>query len=247
MERRTFLGSLAGRLLAAPLAAESQAVRKVWRIGIIATSFSASATSGPEPSSPSVAALLHGLRDLGYVYGRDFVTEPASVEGRIERISAIAAELARLKVDVIVAAGPALAGLKAARITIPIVMAGAATDPVQAGLATSLARPGANFTGLSLLIVELDRKRLQLLTEIVHGASRVAVLRGPNSESAWNEAQAAGRLLRRDLLSLEVKTPGEIDGAFRTATEWRADVVLARRKAADFGQSLPLIGRTASA
>src|SRR6266700_2368550 len=90
-----------------------------------------SPSSGPEPSSPSVAALLHGLRDLGYVYGRDFVTEPASVEGRIERISAIAAELARLKVDVIVAAGPALAGLKAARITIPIVMAGAATDPVQ--------------------------------------------------------------------------------------------------------------------
>jgi len=226
MDRRAFISGITLALLAAPLGAESQAVRKVWRIGIITISSSSLASVGPEPSTRPIAALLHGLRDLGYVYGRDFVTEPAAAEGRIERIPALAAELARLKVDVIVAPGPALAGLKAARITIPIVMAGAVTDPVQAGLATSLARPGGNFTGLSLLIAELDRKRLELLTEIVPGASRVAVLRGPDSEHDWNETQAAARLLRRELLSVEVKTPDEINGAFRTATEWRAHVVL---------------------
>jgi putative tryptophan/tyrosine transport system substrate-binding protein len=224
--RRNFVVSLTVGVLAAPLTVKAQPAGKVWRIGVAATSFSTSEASGPDPQSRPVAALISGLRDLGYVYGRDFVTEPRGVEGQIERVAAIAAEFARLKVDVIVAAGPALLGLKEARIDVPVVMSGAATDPVESGLVMSLARPGGNFTGLSLLISELDRKRLELLVEIVPRATRVVILRGPNSEQAWRETQAAARLLKRELRSLEVKTAREIDGAFRAAAEWRADGVL---------------------
>jgi len=226
MHRRTFLCGLTLGTLAAPLVGEAQQTGKLSRVGIVATTFSAAASSGADPPNRTTAALLHALRDLGYVYGRDFVTEPRGAEGRIERIPAIGAELASLKVDVIVAAGPALSGLKEARITIPVVMAGAISDPVKAGLVTSLARPGGNFTGLSLLISEIDRKRLELLTEVVPSASRVAVLRGPDSEHDWRESQAAARLLKRELRSLEIAMPYEIESAFRVATQWRADAVL---------------------
>jgi putative tryptophan/tyrosine transport system substrate-binding protein len=225
MNRRGFIGRVALGLLTKPLVAGAQQTGKVWRIGIVSTSYSTALSSGAAPPNRPVAAFLLGLRDLGYVYGRDFVIEPRGAEGRVERIPAIGAELARL-VDVIVAPGPALAGLKEARITTPVVMAGAGGDPVQDGLVASLARPGGNFTGLSLLISELDRKRLELLTEIVPGASRVAVLRGPDSEHGWSETQAAARLLKRELRSLEIKTPREIESAFRAAAEWRADAVL---------------------
>jgi len=156
------------------------------------------------------------------VYGTDFVTVPRSAEGRAERSSDIATELARLKVDVIVVAGPALFGVKQSGISIPIVMSGASVDPVQDGFVASLAHPGGNFTGMSLQHFELDRKRLQLLTEIVPGAVRVAVLRGLDSDVGWNAVQDAARLLKREVLSLEVRSADEIEGAFRAATDWRA-------------------------
>ena len=105
--------------------------------------------SGPEPTRPSVKALLQGLRELGYVYGRDFVTEPRGGEGRPELWPGLAAEIVRLQVDVIVAAGPIMATLKQATTTIPIVMAGA-SDPIGDGYIQSLSRPGGNVTGLSL-------------------------------------------------------------------------------------------------
>src|SRR5262245_11588160 len=139
---------------------------KIHRIGIVGTSLPVSVASGPQPSVPTVAALLRSLSDLGYLYDRDFVTEPRSAEGRLDRIPGIAAELARLKVDVIVAGGPALTGLKEAKIAIPIVMA-AASDPVRLGLVRSLAQPGGHFTGLSMQAADLDRKRLELLGELV--------------------------------------------------------------------------------
>jgi putative ABC transport system substrate-binding protein len=204
--------------LAAPLVAGAQSqTAKVFQSGVIQTS--TGDLAGPNPRSRTLVALLHGLRDLGYVYGRDFVTVPRSAEGRAERSSDIATELARLKVDVIVVAGPALFGVKQSGISIPIVMSGAAVDPVQGGFVTSLAHPGGNFTGMSLQHFELDRKRLQLLTEIVPGAARVAVLRGPDSDGGWREVQDAARLLKRDVLSLEVRSAGDIEGAFRAATD----------------------------
>jgi ABC-type uncharacterized transport system substrate-binding protein len=209
----------------APLSTEAQQAGKVYRIGVIINAHSVTDAMGPNPRNENVAALLRGLRDLGYVHGRDFVTELRSTEAKTERSRAIAAELARLNVDVIVAGGPSLAGVKQADIATPVVMSGAG-DPVQAGFVTSLARPGGTFTGMSIQSSELDRKRLQLLTEIVPGAVRVAVLRGPGSDDGWREIQDAARLLKREVLSLEVRSAGEIEGAFRAATERRASALL---------------------
>jgi putative ABC transport system substrate-binding protein len=224
IDRRHFLlTSLA--LLAAPLAGEAQQSGKVYRIGLIVTSSLASDAAGAEPRSRPVAGLMRGLRDHGYTYGRDFVTEPRSTESMVERIPTIAAELTELKVDVVVAGGPALTGLKQARFAIPVVMSGS-PDPVRAGLVASLSRPGGTFTGMSLQHAELDRKRLELLTQIVRGASRIAVLRGPDSEGNWQETQAAARLLNREVLSLEIRSAGEIEGAFRSATKWHAGTLI---------------------
>ena len=127
--------------------------------------------------------------------------------------------------DLIVASGPTLFGVKQAGIATPVVMV-AVGFPVQDGFVTSLARPGGIFTGMSLAGDELARKRLQLLTELVPGALRVAVLRGPDSDRTWKEIQEAARLLKREVLSLQVQSAGEIEGAFRTATERRARALL---------------------
>jgi putative ABC transport system substrate-binding protein len=202
-----------------PFAAEVEAAAKVYRIGIVINAGPAPGAAGAEPIEAVAAGLLRGLRDLGYAYGRDFVTEARSAEGKPDRIPAIAADLATLKVDVIVAGGPALEGLKRAGVTIPVVMAGAGADPVQAGLVASLRRPGGNFTGFSLQHGELDRKRLELITDIVPTATRVGVLRHSGEKRGWNDSLTAARLLKRDLVSLEVRSANEIEGAFRTAKE----------------------------
>src|SRR5437773_800530 len=217
---------LAVSVTLAPLAAEAQAAGKVYRIGIVINSGPAARAVGADPAEAVVAGLLRGLRDLGYVYGRDFVTEARSAEGRPDRIPAIAAELVTLQVNVIVAGGPALGGLKRARITIPVVMAGSGDDPVQAGLVDSIPRPGGNFTGFSLQHAELDRKRLELLTEVAPTAARVAVLRHSLDKRGWNETLLAARLLKRELLSLEVRSANEIEGAFRTAKEGHAGALV---------------------
>src|SRR5438552_13456582 len=167
MDRRdTVLALLA--LGAAPLAAEAQQAAKVARIGYLGGSLAA---------FPYLReAFRQGLRDLGYIEGRNFVIEYRSPEGKPERLPALAAELVALKVDVILAAGtPQALAAKQATRTIPIVFAGA-SDPVGSGLVTSLARPGGNVTGLSLLSTELVGKCLEQLTQAVPGVSRVAVL-----------------------------------------------------------------------
>ena len=202
-----------------PFAAEAEAAAKVYRIGIVINAGSAAGAAGAEPVEAVAAGLLRGLGDLGYAYGRDFVTEARSAEGRPDRIAAIAAELTKLKVDVIVAGGPALEGLKRAGVTTPVVMAGSGADPVQAGLVASLRRPGGNFTAFSLQHAELDRKRLELITDIVPTATRVAVLRHAGEKRGWNDTLAAARLLKRELVSLEVRGANEIESAFRTARE----------------------------
>jgi ABC-type uncharacterized transport system substrate-binding protein len=204
-----------------PLVVEAQEARKVYRIGILSTNSPTSDMVGPQPRSPSTRALLGGLRELGYVYGEHFVTEPRGGEGKPERFAALAAELVRLQVDVIVAAGPPamLAAVKQATATIPVVTTGSG-DPVRYGFAQSLARPGGNITGLSLQIPETTGKRMELLRELVPRAVLVAVLRDPREGPplSFEEAEAAARALGRKLMSLEIRDAGEIDVAFKTAT-----------------------------
>ena len=144
MKRRALIG--AGGLWLAPLASHAQPVRKVHRIGMLGVGANTAEMAGPKPTNPTNAARLVGLRELGYVYGETFVTEPRSAEGQVERFPGLVAELIRLQVDVIVAAGPALAACQQATSMLPIVMAGA-EDPVGLGVIKTLARPGTNLPG----------------------------------------------------------------------------------------------------
>lgn len=240
MERRVFLASLALGILAQPGDARAQPARKIARIGILRLETTADML-GPQAPGPQVNALLRGLRELGYVYGEHFVTEPRGAEGKPERVPSLAAELVRLQVDVIVAAGPALPWLKQATSTIPIVMGGA-SDPVGEKLVQSLGHPGGNFTGLSLQSVETIGKRLELLKEILPGAAPVAVLWNRPRIVDWRAAETAARTRRWRLLSLEIRDTGEIEGAFRTATRAGAGALLVLGA----GAFLPHAGRIAA-
>jgi ABC-type uncharacterized transport system substrate-binding protein len=220
MDRRTFLAGTGAVLLAAPRASEAQQAAKIARIGYLVTSLAVS----PHPQE----AFRQGLRDLGYVEGRTVVIEYRDAEGKPERFPAVATELVALKVDVIVA-GPTLAALaaKQATKTIPIVFANAA-DPVASGLVTSLARPGGNVTGLSMLAPELVGKCLELLTQAVPGVSRVALLWQPGSsgerteKDMLKEADVAARALGVRLQLVEARGPADVDRAFSDMTRTRA-------------------------
>ena len=214
--RREFIATLAGGLVAAPLAAEAQQAAKVPRIGYL---FSNLATP-----SHLWEAFRQGLRDLGYVEGRNVVIEYRDAEGKLDRLPALAAELVALKVDVIVApATPATVAAKQATKTIPIVFA-VVSDPVTSGLVTSLARPGGNVTGLTVLEPELVGKRLELLKQVVPGVSRVAVLWHPGAvgerteKDVLKEAEAAARALGVPLQFVEARGPADFDRAFLDMT-----------------------------
>jgi len=220
MDRRdTVLALLA--LGAAPLAAEAQQAAKIARIGYLTSS------QGVNPHPPE--AFRQGLRDLGYVEGRNLVIEYRDAEGNADRLPALAAELVALKVDVIVAAPGTRAALTAmqATRTLPIVFASVA-DPVASGVVTSLARPGGNVTGLSSLGPELVGKRLELLTQAVPGVSRVAVLWFPGAlgertdKDMLKEAEAAERALGLRLQVVEARGPADIDRAFLDMTRAHA-------------------------
>jgi ABC-type uncharacterized transport system substrate-binding protein len=220
MNRRTFVGTLAIGLLAAPLAAEAQQPAKVPRIGYLAPSLAA--------NPQNHEAFRQGLRDLGYVEGGNVVLEYRDAEGKPERFPALAAELVALKVDVIVAPTTlaAVAAEQATR-TIPIVFA-TAGDPVTSGLVISLARPGGNVTGLSILAPELVGKRLELLTQAVPGVSRVAVLWHPGGmgermdKDMAKEADAAARALGVRLHFVEARGPADFERAFSDVTRGHA-------------------------
>ena len=211
MNRRAFLTALSGSLLAAPRAAEAQQAAKIARIGYLALNRAA----GPHRHE----AFLQGLRDLGYVEGRNLVMEYRDAEGKVERHPAHVAELVALKVDVIVAPGtPAALAAKQATKTIPIVFT--AVDAVTSGLVTSLARPGGNVTGLSVLSPELIGKRLELLKQAVPGISRVAVLWEPGGggertdKDMLKRAEVAGQALGVRLQYVEARGPADFDRAF---------------------------------
>jgi len=218
MERRAFLGALG--LLAAPRAAEAQPAARVPRIGWLPVNLA----SAPHTLEP----FRQGLRDLGYVEGRNLVIETRDARGKLERLPALAAELVALKVDIIVAPGtPQALAAKNATRTIPIVFVGA-TDPVTDGLVSSLARPGGNATGSSNLAPELVGKRLEQLKQAVPGVSRVAVLREPSAtgerteKDMLKEAEVAARALGVQLQLVEARGPADFDRAFSEMTRARA-------------------------
>jgi putative ABC transport system substrate-binding protein len=224
MDRRMFLGTLAGGLLAAPLAAGAQPAGKVYRIGYISNS----PPNTPE-SSRLHEAFRQGLRERGWVEGRNAVIEWRFAEGKMERFPDLAADLVRLKVDLIVTlGGPAARAAKQATTTIPIV-AVAVSDPVGQGFVGSLARPGGNVTGLATLFPELAVKRLGLLTEILPGVSRVAVLwnaANPGNVIILRGVQAAARTLGVTLQSREVRGPDDFEAAFAKMSRERPDALM---------------------
>ena len=202
--------------------ANAQQPAKVPRIGFLSS-------LSPAAVSARMDAFRQGLRELGYVEGKNIVIESRWAEGKTERLPELAAELVRLKVDVIVTGGPSVNRFaKEATVTIPIVLA-FDNDPVGNGFAASLARPGGNVTGLSALSPEISGKQLELLKEIVPTLSRVAVL-GNSAEPAnalvLREVELAAGALGVKLQYLDVLGPKDIETAFRAASKGRADAVL---------------------
>ena len=232
MTRREFIALLGGAAAAWPLAARAQQASKVWRIGFL------SAVSR-ESSFRSYAALQQGMRELGYVEGKDFVIEWRSVEGKYERFPEIVGELVRLKLDVIVTGvTAALPALQRATSTIPIVMA-YSTDPVGNGLVASLVHPGGNITGLAGSSDDSSPKQLELLATIVPNVSRVGLLGNPNTEtysSVLNNAQDAARKVGLSLVPIEARNPREIEDAFAAFAKERVPAVMVAVDAVFFGQ-----------
>jgi putative ABC transport system substrate-binding protein len=207
------LVTLALGFLVAPLAAEAQQRNIVPRIGIL--------TPASEASTPLWEAFRQGLRALGYVEGQNILLEYRFAAGQPERFAALAAELVRLQVDLLVTdATPATKAAKDATNTIPIVMAVSAA-PVEAGVVASLARPGGNVTGLSIMAPGLGGKRLELLKAALPHVARVAVLWSTGNLTAppqWRELEAAAHGLGVQLHPLEVPHPDELDSL--TAPGW---------------------------
>src|SRR6266567_682800 len=225
MRRRKFAIGLLVGVLASSSAIRAQVVRKVYRIGVLGLGTTPDMT-GPNPVSPSVKALLGGMRDLGYVYGEQYVTEPRGSGGNPDRYPALAAELVRLKVDVIVAGGgPSVAALKQATTTIPIVMA-ASGDPVSDGFVQSLAHPGGNITGLSLQSTEATAKRFELLKELVPGPAPVALFWNTASIQARDAAEAIAKGRGWKVLPVEIRDANAIETAFQAASDGHASAVL---------------------
>jgi putative ABC transport system substrate-binding protein len=225
--RREFLqGSLAlgGISLLAGCDKPSQQAGKVPRIGFLAV-------GSREGRAFLIEGFLQGLRERGYVEGQNIVIEYRFSGDRNDRLPELAAELVRLKVALIVASGtPASFAAKEATSAIPIVMGGVAANPVETGLVASLARPGGNVTGMSMMTSQLGGKRLEVLKETVPGLSRVAVFWNPPNPAygpILKELEAAASTLRVELQRLEVRSPGDFEGAFKAATRQRAGALIA--------------------
>jgi putative tryptophan/tyrosine transport system substrate-binding protein len=234
MNKKIFCLAICALPFALPFTAEAQQTTKIRRIGYLAT-----------PSHSSISdrydAFLYGLRELGYLEGKNIAIERRSADGKVERLPDLAAELVHLKVDIIVTGGPgSTRSAKKVTSTIPIVMA-QDFDPVGTGFVASLAQPGGNITGLSTLAPEISGKQLELLKEIVPQLSRVAVLGSstvPGNAQSLREIELAAGALGVQLQYLDVPGPKDIETAFRTASSKRAEAVLA------LGSSVLLLQRT---
>ena len=202
--------------------AQAQQPTKIPRIGFLNA-------SSPSAVAARTEAFRQGLRELGYVEGKNIVIEWRHAEGKLDRLPALVAELLRLKVDIIVTGGPgSTRSAKEATSTIPIVMA-QDPDPVGNGFVASLARPGGNISGLATFAPELSGKRLELLKEIIPRLSRVAVLGSstrPGYAQELREVELAAGAFKVQLQQLNILDPKDIETAFRAASKGRADAVL---------------------
>ena len=222
--RRNLLIALGAAALAAPLRTFAQQAGKVWRIG-----FLSSIARPVSLDAHYYGAFLRGMRELGYVEGKNLVIEWRFAEGKYERLAVLAAELVQLKVDVIVTAGtPATGVAQKATTTIPIVM-GTVGDPVGSGFVKSLARPGGNITGLSEIAVDLSPKLLEMLISMVPKLSRVAVLMNPGNSShatRLKSIQAAAQAVSVTILPAEARTAKEIENAFSMMAQKKTGAVI---------------------
>jgi len=226
MDRRSFLLGLPITLGAITANVEGQAVHRPLRIGILSAGGENADLQGPQPASPSAAALLDGLRNLGYRYGADFVLEGRGGQGSPERYSVLARELVSAKVDIIVAAGPTIDAVKRASSQIPIVMVGGATDPVDSKFVRSLSAPGGNITGLTLQQSDLVGKRLEILKELVPAAKPIAVLWEESSGGSWRASRTAAKDRGWTLLPYKIADRSAIGSAFASAKTAGAGSVL---------------------
>ncbi len=222
MKRKITVITLCALLLALCSPADAQQPTKIPRIGFLIT-------SSPAVIAPRMDAFQQGLRELGYVEGKNILIERRHAEGKLDRLPALAAELVRLNVDVIVTSGPtATRPAKEATSAIPIIMT-FDDDPVGSGFVTSLARPGGNVTGLSTLAPEISGKQLELLKEIVPRLNRVAVIGTSTRQGtaqALKEIELAAAAFAMKLQYLNIQNPQEIETAFRAASKERADAFL---------------------
>ncbi len=220
VDRRTFIGSVACGVLAAPLAARAQQGEKVYRIGILEAIPAAQ-------NSANLDAFRKGLRDLGFVEGRNLIIDYRSADGRAERFPELASELVRLEVDLIVTRGtPAARAARDATRTIPVVMA-TMGDP--RSIVASFAHPGGNITGVTTFSTELTAKRIELLKELVPGLSRVALLHNmanPAAPPEWEEIRMAARALGLQAELLDVRNQGDLPRAFDLAARKHVDALV---------------------
>jgi putative tryptophan/tyrosine transport system substrate-binding protein len=222
MRRRDFITLLGLGPIAWPRVAHAQQTGKPYSIGFF--------TAGsPGAGSPGLPAFVERLRQLGWIEGKTFAIEDRYAENRLDRLPELAAELVRLNVDVIVAAGTlAPLAAKHATATIPIVMASAG-DPLGSGLVNSLARPDGNVTGLSLMSPDLSAKRLELMKRIVPNIARVAVIwnaDNPYPALVFKQTENAARQLTIGIQSLEVRTPDDVNGALGAAVQEKANALI---------------------
>jgi putative ABC transport system substrate-binding protein len=217
MKKKITVLTLCAMLFALCSVAQAQQLKKLARIGLV------SSAGDPRAPGPQIEAFRQGLRDLGYIEGKNILLEYRYAEGKLDRLPNLVAELIQLKVDVLFLT--ALVAVRAAKEmtkTIPIVMV-ILSDPVAIGIVDSLARPGGNITGLTRLTRELSGKRLELLQEAVPGIARAGVLwdtDAPGAGIAFKEYEAAATALKIQLQSLEVRGPNpDLEGAFRAAVK----------------------------
>jgi putative tryptophan/tyrosine transport system substrate-binding protein len=220
------LCSVGAWLFALCLPAQAQQAKKIPRVGLLIS-------ASPSATAPFIEAFQQGLRELGYVEGKNITIERRFADGKLDRLPDLAAELVRLEPDIIVAAGSNLA-VRAARQatnTIPIFII-TASDPVERGLAASLARPGGNITGFTSIAMELIGKRLELLAEAVPWAKRVAILTATRQLETWmatdehKEMEAAARVLGVKLQILSARDPNAIDSAFMATAKERSEALV---------------------
>jgi putative ABC transport system substrate-binding protein len=230
MRRREFIALIAGTTAAWPLVARTEATR---RLGLL---FIASAQA--TEALGSLGALVHGLKEHGWIEGQNITFEYRFADGKLDALSKLAAELVGLRVDAIVAEGtPGIQAAKNATQTVPIV--GVCNDPVASGFVSSLARPGGNITGMGLLSADLAGRRLQLLSEIVSGLARVAVLLNPANPSHFallKQTQVAALTLKIELHVAEARTPDLLESAFAEISAAQTGALIVLQDVMLFGE-----------